>query len=173
MGTAELRQKLEAARNTFEYRLEKVLFEVAEQTCKLVESQGVTRSELAQRLEVTPAYITKLLNGNPNLTIKSLLRLSDALGHTLDIRFAPKLEVAQSTTTSYAAGLSRASFLEYTAVAAPMHLATRVSGAITSDLTSGLSRHSFREYTVVAAPTHLPTEQPSEVTKNNELALAA
>lgn len=31
MGTAELRQKLEAARTTFEYRLEKVLFEVAEQ----------------------------------------------------------------------------------------------------------------------------------------------
>ncbi len=100
MGISELRQKLDAARNTFEYRLEKVLFDVAEQVCKLIESQGVSRSELAQRLAVTPAYVTKLLNGNPNLTIKTLLKLSDALGQTLDIRFAPKLEVAQSTTTS-------------------------------------------------------------------------
>jgi transcriptional regulator with XRE-family HTH domain len=103
MGIADLRQKLDAARNTFEYRLEKVLFDVAEQVCKLIESQGVSRSELAQRLAVTPAYVTKLLSGNPNLTIKTLLKLSDALGQTLDIRFAPKLEVAQSTTTSLVA----------------------------------------------------------------------
>jgi len=173
MEIAELRQKLETARNTFEYRLEKVLFEVAEQTCKLIESQGVTRSELAQRLAVTPAYITKLLNGNPNLTIKSLLKLSDVLGQTLDIRFAPKLEVAQSTTTSYAAGLSRASFLEYTAVAAPTHLATRVSGVITSNLAPGFSPTLGQGCAVTGIPTHLATEQPSEVTKNNELALAA
>lgn len=163
MEIAELRQKLETARNTFEYRLEKVLFEVAEQTCKLIESQGVTRSELAQRLAVTPAYITKLLNGNPNLTIKSLLKLSDVLGQRLDIRFAPKLEVAQSTTTFYAAGLSRHPFLEYTAAAGPTHLATRVSGAITSDLTSGLSRHSLLEYAVPGAPTHLVANLSSEI----------
>jgi transcriptional regulator with XRE-family HTH domain len=206
MEIVELRQKLETARNTFEYRLEKVLFEVAEQTCKLIEIQGVTRSELAQRLAVTPAYITKLLNGNPNLTIKSLLKLSDVLGQRLDIHFAPKLEVAQSTTTSYAAGLSRRPFLEYIAAAGPTHLATRVSGVITSDLTSGLSRRPFLEYTAAAGPTHLATrvsgvitsdlapghsptpgqgcavtgtpthlatQQPSEVTTNNDLALAA
>ena len=122
MGTAELRQKLEAARNTFEYRLEKVLFEVAEQVCKLIESQGVTRSELAQRLAVTPAYITKLLNGNPNLTIKSLLRLSDVLGQSIDIRFVPKLEVAQSTTTSFAPAPSLSPGLEYYLTRTPTHL---------------------------------------------------
>lgn len=126
MGTAELRQKLEAARNTFEYRLEKNLFEVAEQVSELLECQGLTRSELAQRLAVTPAYITKLLNGNPNLTIKSLLRLSDALGQTLDIRFAPKLTVAQSISTSLASTPSSLGIRipGYTMTRTPAHVVT-------------------------------------------------
>lgn len=134
MGTAELRQKLEAARNTFEYRLEKNLFEVAEQVCKLIESQGITRSELAQRLAVTPAYITKLLNGNPNLTIKSLLRLSDALGQTLDIRFAPKLTVAQSVTTSLAPAPSILHTPEYTMTRTLAHVVTEQPNEVSHDL---------------------------------------
>ncbi|MGC3974147.1 MAG: helix-turn-helix transcriptional regulator [Nitrospira sp.] len=101
MGIAELRRKLDVARNTFDYRVERVIFNIAEQVCKIIEGQGVSRSELAQRLAVSPAYVTKLLNGNPNLTIKTLLKISDALGQTLDIRFAPKLEIAQSVTTSF------------------------------------------------------------------------
>lgn len=172
MEITELRQTLEAARNTFEYRLEKVLFEVAEQTCKLVESQGITRSELAQRLAVTPAYITKLLNGNPNLTIESLLKLSDALGQTLDIRFAPKLEVAQSTTTSFVSSLSCHSVLEYAMTGTLTHLAANLSSAMTIDLASGLSPTTAQGYAVIRAPAHLAMEQPSEV-HNNELALAA
>lgn len=172
MEIAELRQKLETARNTFEYRLEKVLFEVAEQTCKLIESQGVTRSELAQRLAVTPAYITKLLNGNPNLTIKSLLKLSDVLGQRLDIRFAPKLEVAQSTTTFYAAGLSRHPFLEYTAAAGPTHLVANLSSEIKIDLASALNLPPVQGYTVTGTPTHVAAERPSEA-NNNDLAIAA
>lgn len=172
MEITELRQTLEAARNTFEYRLEQVLFEVAEQTCKLVESQGITRSELAQRLAVTPAYITKLLNGNPNLTIESLLKLSDALGQTLDIRFAPKLEVAQSTTTSFVSGLSYPSVLKYAMTGPPTHLAAELSSAIKFDLAPGFIIPPVLAYAVTGTPTHLAAERPSEV-HNNDLALAA
>ena len=172
MEITELKQTLEAARTTFEYRLEKVLFEVAEQTCKLVESQGITRSELAQRLAVTPAYVTKLLNGNPNLTIESLLKLSDALGQTLDIRFAPKLEVAQSTTTSFVSGLSSPFLLKYAMTGALTHLAANQSIAYTIDLASGLSPTPVQGYAAIGTPANLATEQPSEV-HNNDLALAA
>jgi transcriptional regulator with XRE-family HTH domain len=93
MGIDRVRKKLEAARHAFEYRLEKILYDMGEQVCALIEGQKVTRRELAQRLDVSPAYITKLLNGNPNLTIKTLLKLSDALNQTLDIRFTPKQEL--------------------------------------------------------------------------------
>ena len=102
MGIDQLRQKLEAARHSFDYRLEQILYDVTEQICQLIEDQQLSRRELAQRLKVSPAYITKLLNGNPNLTIETLLKLSDALGQTLDIRFAPKLEAQIAITTSQA-----------------------------------------------------------------------
>ena len=165
MGIAELRQKLEAARNTFEYRLEKILVEVAEQVCKSIETQGMTRSELAQRLAVTPAYITKLLNGNPNLTIKSLLRLSDAMGQTLDIRFAPKLVVAQSVVTSLAPAPSILPIPEYTITRTPAHVVTDQPLVLASSILP------TPEYTITRTPAHVVTDQPNEV--SNALALAA
>lgn len=93
MNLNALKQKLFAAKQTFDYRLEKVLFGLAEQICDLLEGQEVSRTDLARKMNVSPAYITKILNGNPNLTIKSLLKLSDALGQDLKIQFSPKAEV--------------------------------------------------------------------------------
>jgi transcriptional regulator with XRE-family HTH domain len=86
------KEKLDAARGTFDYRLEKVLIQLGEDMCLLMEQQGLSRTQLAERMGVSPAYITKILDGNPNLTIKSLLKLSDALGRELTIHFAPKLD---------------------------------------------------------------------------------
>jgi transcriptional regulator with XRE-family HTH domain len=94
-----VRAQLDAARKTFSYRLEKVLFEVAERVCLLMDEHNMARTELAKKMAVTPAYITKLLTGNPNLTIKSLLKLADAFEHDLSIHFVPKTAVVTSMTT--------------------------------------------------------------------------
>jgi transcriptional regulator with XRE-family HTH domain len=134
MGISELRQKLEAARNSFDYRLEKVLFDVAERVCNLIKCQNINRSELAQRLDVTPAYITKLLNGNPNLTIKSLLKLSDVLGQTLDIRFTSKLEIAQSAGTFLTPEPSKALVQGYVQSRAQTHLGSEKPSEAIDDL---------------------------------------
>ena len=178
MGTAELREKLEAARNTFEYRLEKTLLEVAEQVCELIESQGLTRSELAQRLAVTPAYITKLLNGNPNLTIESLLKLSDALGQTLDIHFTPKPIVAQSISTALALapGVLRIPGHAWTFTTSPAHgtrslLIQESSQPIKTALTPAPGSSLSRAYPGIESSTHIVEEQPNEV--RHALALAA
>lgn len=181
MGAAELREKLEAARNTFEYRLEKTLLEVAEEVCQLIESQGLTRSELAQRLAVTPAYITKLLNGNPNLTIESLLKLSDALGQTLDIHFTPKLTVAQSVATALALGPGiLPTLLESTWATGAASLPYAISGLLIPEspnlvvtaLTPVRGIQPSRAYTVVESSTKIiAVDQPKEV--RDELPLAA
>ncbi len=92
MDLEALREKINAARGTFDYRLEKILFRLGEDMCLLMEQQELTRTQLAERMGVSPAYITKILDGNPNLTIKSLLKLSDALGRELAIQFHPKLD---------------------------------------------------------------------------------
>ena len=81
------KEELESARNTFEFRLEKILLQLGEDICQLMSDQGFSRAEVAARLGVSRAYVTKVLNGNPNLTIKTLLKLSDALGRELIIHF--------------------------------------------------------------------------------------
>jgi len=84
------KDELETVRKTFEYRLEKILIQLGEDICRLMRDQQISRAEVAERLDVSRAYVTKVLNGNPNLTIKTLLKLSDALGRELAIRFIPK-----------------------------------------------------------------------------------
>jgi transcriptional regulator with XRE-family HTH domain len=84
------KDELGTVRKTFEYRLERILIQLGEDICRLMRDQQISRAEVAERLGVSRAYVTKVLNGNPNLTIKTLLKLSDALGRELAIRFAPK-----------------------------------------------------------------------------------
>ncbi|MBK9110683.1 MAG: helix-turn-helix domain-containing protein [Nitrospira sp.] len=64
-----------------------------------METSDLSRSELARRMEVSPAYITKVLSGNPNLTIKSLIKLSDALGQELHLELKNKVEAGHVATT--------------------------------------------------------------------------
>jgi transcriptional regulator with XRE-family HTH domain len=90
------KEELESARNTFEFRLEKILLRLGEDICQLMRDQGLNRAEVAARLGVSRAYVTKVLNGNPNLTIKTLLKLSDALGRELAIHFPSHVNRKQS-----------------------------------------------------------------------------
>ena len=46
----------------------------------MMEANGVSRGELARRLEVSPAYITKVLRGNVNFTLDSMVRLVRGAG---------------------------------------------------------------------------------------------
>src|SRR5438309_11470638 len=84
------KDELGTVRRTFEYRLEKILIQLGENICRLMRDQQISRAEVAERLGVSRAYVTKVLNGNPNLTIKTLLKLSDALGRELAIHFVSK-----------------------------------------------------------------------------------
>ena len=82
-------ENLEKVQKTFDYRLENILLEVGENIALFMKEQNLSRAQMADRLGVSRAYVTKILNGNPNLTIKSLLSLSDVLEKDLVISFRP------------------------------------------------------------------------------------
>ncbi len=68
--------------------------EATEGMCLLMEQQGISKSDLAKRMGVSPAYITKVLRGANNFTLR---KLSDAffdLGHSVDIGYRPLRSVA-------------------------------------------------------------------------------
>ena len=59
---------------------------------KLMDEQGVTKAELARRLGRSRPYVTKLLNGSTNMTIRTI---ADVLFH-----LGCRLEVASSKLTA-------------------------------------------------------------------------
>jgi transcriptional regulator with XRE-family HTH domain len=74
-----------------DYRLEKKILQITETFCELMEQKGLKKSDLAKKLNVSPAAISKILNGTPNFTLKKLLSMGDALDTELTIYFEPKI----------------------------------------------------------------------------------
>lgn len=58
---------------------ERLIVEVAEAIATLLQEQDVSRSELARRIGKSPAYVTKLLRGDNNFTLRTLSDVFAAL----------------------------------------------------------------------------------------------
>lgn len=63
---------------------------VVEELLQFMKREGINRSELASRMEVPPSRITKMLSGDSNLTIDTLVRAGRAVGADLHQTFAPE-----------------------------------------------------------------------------------
>ena len=67
------------------YRQEQTILEVTELICQLLEEQNVTREELAIRLNKTKEYVTKMLDGRINLTIRMISDIFFVLNNKVHI----------------------------------------------------------------------------------------
>lgn len=72
-------------RDTPEYQTERILVDFLEDLVLHMEQHGPTRAELARRLNVSRAFVTHLFKGNPNLTIKTLVRVAHAAGLVVNV----------------------------------------------------------------------------------------
>lgn len=57
---------------------------------RLMVRHGIGKREFARELKTSPAYVTKVLRGDTNLTIDSMVKLARAVGGTVHIHVAPK-----------------------------------------------------------------------------------
>jgi len=83
-------EMLDKYRDDLEFRLEELILDFTEKIVQKMEEENISRAELARRLGVSRAFVTKLLNGNPNLTIKTMMSIADVLGCDLNIDIYPK-----------------------------------------------------------------------------------
>lgn len=72
-------------RKTPEFELEGMLLSVNEQICKTMDDRGLSKSDLANLLNNSPAWVTKLLSGDQNLTLKTLATIACVLDLTVEI----------------------------------------------------------------------------------------
>lgn len=50
---------------------------------RILRTEGIPQNELAVRMGVTPAQVTKILSGKENLGLKTISKIENAIGHNL------------------------------------------------------------------------------------------
>ncbi len=76
---------------------------IVEELLALMEEKGISRGELAKRMEVQPSRVTSMLTGTNNFTIETLVRAGRAVGADIELHFVPmkkdeaKSKAAKST----------------------------------------------------------------------------
>ena len=77
-------------RSSVEYRQQALVLELSGRVLSRIGDLGISQAELARRMGVSRPMITKLLTGDSNFQLKTLLRLSDALEMDFVADFVPK-----------------------------------------------------------------------------------
>lgn len=80
MNKSFLEQFVEDPKQMRAYQQELLILAVTNRICELMEEQKVTRADLARRLGTTKGYITQLLDGRSNITLRKLADVMGALG---------------------------------------------------------------------------------------------
>ena len=88
------KQLFEEMAQTDEFWVEDVITEFTNSIYKAMDEQGITKVELAKRLNTTPSAVTRLLAGDANFTFKTVVRLARAVNRS----FHPSLGSAQDWT---------------------------------------------------------------------------
>jgi transcriptional regulator with XRE-family HTH domain len=64
---------------------EALIVDVAEQIWAAMESAKITKSEIADRLHKSKAFISQMLNGSRNMTLRSLADIAHCIGYRVNL----------------------------------------------------------------------------------------
>jgi len=64
---------------------ESLILEITEKIIELMQKEKITKANLAKRLKKSKGYITQLLDGSRNFTIKTIADIFHVLGYSLKI----------------------------------------------------------------------------------------
>ena len=77
-------------------RAETIKLEFAIAVDKAIKNKNMSRKDVAETLETSPAWVTKVLRGDVNLTIETMAKLAAAINSDLQIKITPKNAVSES-----------------------------------------------------------------------------
>jgi transcriptional regulator with XRE-family HTH domain len=82
------------------YEQERLFVEATELLTEIMGKKGITRAQLAQSLGKTKAYVTQVLRGNQNMTLRTLADLFNAMDHRVSLRPTPYPQAGAATSIS-------------------------------------------------------------------------
>ena len=99
-----MQEKLEKARKRPSFNFEKAILDFTSHVCEQMENQNITRAELAKRLNKKPAYITRVLNGSCNPTVKTMVSFAMALDSEFKLDLVSKAKESIEFVTNTGQG---------------------------------------------------------------------
>lgn len=101
------------------YELERLVVGINEQIVSEMEKEGISRAELAARMDVDKAQVTRMLNGPTNITLKTLVSAASALGCRVSVPGLIKIaeKKNRAVVVRFTRPVSNAAVAEFTAVA--------------------------------------------------------
>jgi transcriptional regulator with XRE-family HTH domain len=136
---------------------ETLIADAGEIVCELLEAQGIERQELARRLGKSKSFVTQILSGERNMTLRTLADLAYALDHRFELRYA-----ALSAARTYNRAVGEGEFVE--------NDPQPFSGLLTNCLSSRRERRPGQTRAPIPEPTSLA---PSEADEYHSFSLAA
>ncbi len=78
-----------------EFQQEQAILNVTEAICEIMDAKHVTRTALAQRIGKTKGYVTQLLDGRTNMTIRTISDVLTALDADIDVPATPSRKLVE------------------------------------------------------------------------------
>lgn len=95
MSLERYRQLLDRAESSPDYWREAAVIQFTEGLCRRMEEKKISKAELARRMGTSRAYVTRLLGGEANFTLGTMVKLALAVDGSLEVRIADKGVVPQ------------------------------------------------------------------------------
>ncbi|MEM0996433.1 MAG: helix-turn-helix transcriptional regulator [Bacteroidota bacterium] len=91
-------------KQTAGYWIEEIRHQLVEMVRAYLEENKITQTAFANELGVTKGYVSQLLNGSSNITLKTMVRIVLATGHAPDFRFVALETEEEAKATAAPAG---------------------------------------------------------------------
>lgn len=97
---------IESAKQRNSYWFETAKLDFSIELNRMFKRSGMTQAELANKIDSSPAYITKVFRGDTNFTLETMVKLSRAVDGELHIQITPKNQHKQWLDTLTSSGLN-------------------------------------------------------------------
>jgi transcriptional regulator with XRE-family HTH domain len=87
--TKKIKNFLREIKKTDSFIAEQIKLDFIIQIYKLMKESNITQKEFAKKLNVSEAYVSKILKGDINFTIDTMVKLTRALNSNLHIKVVP------------------------------------------------------------------------------------
>jgi transcriptional regulator with XRE-family HTH domain len=107
MEKKSFKKLFEEAEKHEDYWISKLILNFTEELYRAMKAKEINKAQLAKKVGTSAAYITKVLRGDANFTLKTMCRLAKAVGENLQIGLVPqKVQPPLVRDVSRSAGVS-------------------------------------------------------------------